>query len=259
MIGIEVALKAEASPLIKTLKLTPLEGNHPFPIWQGDGIVLTVSGVGRVRAGAALGYVAGIFQNQGPFGWLNISIAGHSTLPVGTAIFAHKIIDGALGKSFFPSFAFTPLCQTEVVETVDQPAGEYLVSHVYDMEAAGFYMVAAKLTFLELIAVCKVISDNQKNPFQEVTKRKIEELISSKIDLIVATIEKIGALVKEIAMPALPLFDEYVKRWHFTACERVQLKKLLHQWHLLQRESPPLLQTPKKGKEVLELLTKELS
>ena len=65
---IEVALKAEATPLIEAFKLKPLSGNPLFPIYENDEIKLIISGVGKIKAGAACSYLAGIHRDEDIYG-----------------------------------------------------------------------------------------------------------------------------------------------------------------------------------------------
>ena len=89
IICITTALKSEALPIIEAFNLKPIQGYPLFPIWQNEKIKLTVSGIGKVKAAAACGYLAGIYQDEDIYGWLNVGIAGHKSLPVGTPLFAH--------------------------------------------------------------------------------------------------------------------------------------------------------------------------
>ncbi|WP_420422295.1 hypothetical protein [Simkania sp.] len=211
MICVEVALKAEAGPLIEALDLKPLSGNHLFPIWENDQIKLIVSGVGKIKAGAACSYLAAIHRDEDIYGYLNVGIGGHQLHRVGTPLLIHKIIDEGRRLSFFPSFVFTPPCQTEVCLTVETPEHAYETDYVYDMEAAGFYSIASKLTPLEMIHVFKVISDNVKHPATEVNKKLVEKLIGDHVELIQKILEEMHGLIDEIAPVNIPFLDECLK------------------------------------------------
>ena len=88
-----------------------------------------------MAAAAATAYLRALIGDT-PAAWLNIGIAGHGSQAVGTALLAHKVVDAASGKPFYPTFA-PPPCRTTLLRTVDRvqsPAGDA----AYDMEASGF-------------------------------------------------------------------------------------------------------------------------
>ena len=254
-ICIETALKAEAQPLIEALNLKPLSGNHLFPIWENQHIKLIISGVGKIKAGAACSYLAGIYQDEDIYGWLNVGIGGHRSLPVGTPLLAHKVIDDTRRSSYFPSFTFPLPCQTEECRTVENPENTYGSQAIYDMEAAGFYAIASKISPLEMIHVFKVISDNQSHPTSEVSKKGVEKLISKHIDIVKKVLEELSVLIEEIAPFETPLLEEFLKKWHFTTCETYSLKKLLKRWQALCPDQVLFSQDLTKQKSAKQVLT----
>lgn len=261
MICVEVALKSEAGPLIEVLKLKPLSGNHLFPIWENDQIKLIISGVGKIKAGAACSYLAGIHRDEDIYGWLNVGVGGHPTHHVGTPLLIHKIIDAGRRSSFFPSFVFTPPCQTDVCLTVESPDHTYENPYVYDMEAAGFYVIASKLTPLEMIHIFKVISDNLEQPLTKLNKKLVEKLIADQVDLLEEILKEMCGLIEEIAPVDIPFLDECLKKWHFTACQTHQLKNFLKRWQYLCPDQVLFSQDftyQKSAKDVLHYLEKHL-
>ena len=261
-ICIETALKAEAIPIIEAFDLKPLSGNHLFPIWENPGIKLIVSGIGKIKAGAACSYLAGIHQDEAIYGWLNIGIAGHANAPLGAPFLAHKIIDESRKNQFFPSFAFSPPCGTQECITVDHPERNYQTSSMYDMEASGFYAIASKISPIEMIHVFKVISDNKDHPIPEISKDKVINLIEVHIELIGKIVEEMQLLIQELSPIGIPFLDEFLKKWHFTTCETHRLQKLLKKWQLLCPQEVLLSQDllkQKNTKEVLSFLESALS
>lgn len=261
-ICIEVVLKAEAEPLIEALKLKPLSGTHLFPIYENEGIKLIVSGVGKIKAGAACAYLAGIHRDEDMYGWLNVGVGGHRSLKVGTPLLVNKITDEARRAQYFPTFAFDPLCRTEECITVENPDHGYMTGQVYDLEAAGFYAIASKLSPLEMIHVFKVISDNATRPAKEVTKKEVQSLIFNQVELIESIVEEMHTLIDEIAPEETPFLDELIKRWHFTTSETLELRKLLQRWQLLCPDQILLSQDvleKQSAQEVILFLKKNLS
>jgi len=256
-ICIVVALKAEATPLIDAFNLKAASSPAPFPIWENEGVKLIISGVGRVRAGAACSYLAGADHDRGWHGWLNVGIGGHPTLPVNTPLFAHKIVDKPCQTEFFPSFPFDFSCDTSVCLTVDSPTTLYEGSFVHDMEAAGFFTIATQISPLELVHVFKVISDNRENPAKNINKRVVRDLIATHIGIIQDTLSEMDNLITRITPQEIPFLDTMKKRWHFSASETHQLSRLLQRWQMLCPDRSPLssnLPSQRGGKGVLRLL-----
>ncbi|MEM7175065.1 MAG: hypothetical protein AAF443_03945 [Chlamydiota bacterium] len=257
-----VALKAEANPLIEHFRLKPLASPTLFPIWENETIKLVISGVGKIKAGAAVSYLAGIHRDEPIDSWLNIGIAGHKSLAIGTPLLIHKITDAARQSSFFPSFAFLPPCETIACLTIDQATADYPDEPVCEMEAAGFYLIAAKIAPLETIHLFKVISDNTSFSAHQLTKNTVERLIGNQIDKVNAVITEMSRLAKQIMPHHIPLLDSFLKQWHFTTCETQQLKKLLHRWQTLYPDQVILSQDIldcKTASAALALLDKKLS
>ena len=258
---IEVALKAEATPLIEAFKLKPLSGNPLFPIYENDEIKLIISGVGKIKAGAACSYLAGIHRDEDIYGWINVGIGGHRTLSVGTPALINKITDDARKTQHFPSIVFEPPCQTYGCITVENPENIYPTGNIYDMEAAGFYAIASKISPIEMVHVFKVISDNALNPAANINKNSVYALIDGHVELISTVIHEMHSMIEEIAPDDIPFLDECIKRWHFTTFETLQLKKLLQRWQLICPDqilfSKALLEK-KTSKEVIAYLSSHI-
>ena len=102
MLCLVVALAAEARPLLAPHRLQGVNG-HPYRICAGEQTHLIVSGIGKVAAAAATAYLRALIGDT-PAAWLNIGIAGHGSQAVGTPLLAHKVVDAASGKPFYPTF-----------------------------------------------------------------------------------------------------------------------------------------------------------
>lgn len=256
-ICIEVALKAEATPLIEAFKLKPLSGNPLFPIYENEEIKLIISGVGKIKAGAACSYLAGIHRDEDIYGWINVGVGGHRTLPIGTPVLINQVVDGARNTKHYPSIVFDPPCRTAGCITVENPEHCYPTQDIYDMEAAGFYPIASKISPLEMVHIFKVISDNASHPATSVTKKEVHSHIFNQVGTIQTIIEEMHTMIAEIAPEDIPFLDEFIRRWHFTTTETLQLRKLLQRWHLLCPDQILLshsLLEKKSAKEVLAFL-----
>ena len=229
MLNFVVALPSEARPLIDHLGLRPIAGAAAFPHWGKDGVNLLVSGPGKVAAAAATAYLGGLLEARPPGIWLNIGIAGHRQLPLGTPLLAHQIIDRASGQTYYPVFTWPTDRPTGSVETVDTPESQYPENRAYDMEASGFFPTACRFASAELVHCLKIVSDNRQTPLDGIDKKKVEGLIKSHLDLVDATVDHLQPRRRELAAlrSTPPLYRELVQRHHFSATQQHRLHRLL--------------------------------
>ena len=235
MLCLVVALAAEARPLLASHRLQGVSG-HPYRICAGEQTHLIVSGIGKVAAAAATAYLRALIGDT-PAAWLNIGIAGHGSQAVGTPLLAHKVVDVASGKPFYPTFTAPPPCRTTLLHTVDHaqpPVGDV----AYDMEASGFCEAAQRFATSERIHCLKVVSDNPQSPYQTLNAEKIEALIESQLDTVAQVGEHLRALSQQLhALHAAPPgLAELTARWQFTATQQHQLRGLLVRWQTLTGE-----------------------
>ena len=237
MLCLVVALAAEARPLLASHRLQGVSG-HPYRICAGEQTHLIVSGIGKMAAAAATAYLRALIGDT-PAAWLNIGIAGHGSQAVGTPLLAHKVVDVASGKPFYPTFTAPPPCRTTLLHTVDraQPA---VGDTAYDMEASGFCEAAQHFATSERIHCLKVVSDNPQSPYQTLNAEKIEALIESQLDTVAQIGEHLRALSQQLhALHADPPgLAELTTRWQFTATQQHQLRGLLVRWQTLAPATP---------------------
>ena len=232
MLCLVVALAAEARPLLASHRLRGVSG-HPYRICAGEQTHLIVSGIGKVAAAAATAYLRALIGDA-PAAWLNIGISGHGSQAVGTALLAHKVVDAASGKSFYPTFTASPPCRTTLlctVERVQSPAGDA----AYDMEASGFCQAAQRFATSERVHCLKVVSDNPQSSYQALNAEKVEALIEAQLDMVAHVGEHLQSLSQQLhALHADPPgFAELTARWPFTATQQHQLHGLLARWQVL--------------------------
>ena len=237
MLCLVVALAAEARPLLASYRLQGVSG-HPYRICADEQTHLIVSGIGKVAAAAATAYLRALIGDT-PAAWLNIGIAGHGSQAVGTPLLAHKVVDAASGKPFYPTFTAPPPCRTTLLHTVDhaQPATG---DAAYDMEASGFCEAAQRFATSERVHCLKVVSDNPQSPYQTLNAEKIETLIEAQLDTVAQVGEHLRALSQQLhALHADPPgLAELTARWQFTATQQHQLRGLLSRWQTLAPATP---------------------
>jgi len=235
MINIIVALDCEAKPLIEYFKLKR-QPDHAYPVYRTDKIQLIVSGVGKLNAATATGYLAGV--NDTPAAWVNIGIAGHKTHVLGTPCLTHKITDQQSNQSWYPIFIFKTTLATESLGTFDAPENNYEDELLHDMEATGFYQAASRFNSAEFIHCLKVVSDNAENSSREINKQMVSELIHEQIDPIANFISSLDThLDNWNNITATPdIYNAIIKACHFSTYQQHQLKQLLKRWTALRSE-----------------------
>lgn len=233
MLFIICALACEAQPLISHFKLQ-LTSASPFSIYKSSknpSLALAVSGVGKVLTATAMGYLQAMI-GEPHAAWLNIGIAGHRSLPLGTGMLAHQIIDEAGGQRYYPIFTVDRPVQTTSLLTVDRPATDFTEGFAYDMEGAAFWKAASRFTTAELIHCYKVISDNQDTSMIHLTKQTVQSLIAAQLIAIESFVDSLQGLSSSLAKLQLSSeeIEPFLRRWHFTASQKHQLKQSLQRW-----------------------------
>ncbi len=267
MICLHTALPSEAKPLLRHFGLRGEPTPGPFPCYVDDDVALVVSGIGKAQAGAACAYLYAQLQHHARVSaaalasaaWINVGIAGHGTHPIGQAVLAHEVLDRASGRRHYPPLVIQPPCPTDLVITVDQVEQAYDPPVAYDMEAAAFCAVASRLAHAELVHCLKVVSDGPEAEVHGITRQKVEGWIGDQLDTLDALIEQCRPLMAEMEpLHADPAdFQECLERWHFTATDRRQLRKLLRRRQVLMAgESLPLdgVEASARGREVNRVL-----
>ncbi len=248
MINLVIALKCEAKPLIRRYGLKPAAKAGLFPVYQTENMRLILSGPGKMAAREAVISLSDLAESKKE-AWLNIGTGGSGEFPVGKGVLAHKITDRASQKSWYPPMIFQGqvqknevggpvpnyLCETAAILTVEDVEEKYIGAWVYEMEAAGFYGAAVRYSSAELIHCYKVISDNHILPTQVISAPFVEVLLEKHLGMMDQLIEKISTLsdqLNEIQKEPAEL-PHFLREWHFTFSEQVQLKKLLRRWQAL--------------------------
>tara|TARA_Y100000590_G_scaffold341642_1_gene389879 strand:+ start:907 stop:1497 length:591 start_codon:yes stop_codon:yes gene_type:complete len=179
-INIVVAMKREAKPLIEYWNLK--ENSEKFFTNKKKKINLIISGIGKTRSEKAAIYIAEKTSNNSFF--LNIGIAGHKNHKLGEAILVSKITDNSNKYSWYPSLLWKTKIKKSPLITVKFPKIRYTSNNLYDMEASGFFKGARNFVGPEKVQCIKVISDNKHSSILNISSKKIENWIFSKITII---------------------------------------------------------------------------
>ena len=229
-----VALKAEAGPLIERFKLAKESAPSPFPLFANDRHRLVLSGVGKELAAKATTYLRERFPQPNQ-AWLNLGLAGHGTLELGTAFLANRILDDGGENAFYPTQLLDHDLESSALQTCSSPASDYPDPIGYDMEASAFCASASLVSIRELIQVVKVVSDNPDHPVGSFDRSSVGTLIESALPSILPLVDQLEELAHKIApSPGLAgLVDSALAQHPFSETQRHQVRKLLTHAHTL--------------------------
>lgn len=232
-----VAMSCEARPLIRHFGLVAEADSSAFRIFSSARCDLVVSGVGKTSAAAAVAFLAGRRPSD-PSAWLNVGIAGHPTLPTGSVVVAHKIVDEASGRAWYPPRLDSRSVPSCTVISVDHVEEDYAFDAAYDMEAAGFWPTANRFATAELVQCLKVVSDSPASPSRGLNASAIESLVEaqlSSLDELAAELRSLCAVLPTDDLDASP----FLARWRLTVSEQHKLHRLLRRWRALTSGSDP--------------------
>jgi nucleoside phosphorylase len=178
------ALPAEAKPIVARLGLQRRQGECAFPVFEKGRISLLISGVGKLQAAAACGFLHALKACPRQAIWLNIGIAGHADKAIGSPLLASCVRDAASGQHWDRPLNFAAPCDSETLETLDAADFDYQRGGAFDMEASGFCAVAERFSPAERVNCLKIVSDNRQQAGHGLNAAKVRLLISEQLDLI---------------------------------------------------------------------------
>ncbi len=260
MINLIVALQAEAKPLINHYGLNGRATAGGFRLYQRDDLQLIVSGKGKLAAAAATTFIA----DDNNHAWLNIGLAGGTSMTIGESALIDKITDHSSGQRWYPPHVINSPTLRCALTTVDQPQANGGAEHMlYDMEASGFYASASRFNSGELVQCLKVVSDDCHNPCQSVDAALGQELIEQQLDAIDHIIQQLRQLLTtQQEMFATPEhMARFLAQWHFSTSQQHQLKRLLQRWQALAPACSPFndaLLAQRHSRQVLPLLQQQI-
>ena len=253
-IAIVCALYAEAKPLIDHFKLRKKVGYFPFTIFEGDYITLIISGVGKYSAGCAVSYVSALWHTSF-LSFLNVGIAGHKSLDVGTLCIPSKVVSPGSKKDFYPALMLDMKAKVETLYTLEAPTQDYFEEALFDMEAYEFFKCGMRFTTIEHLISLKVVSDNEKNPADNLTAPLVATLIGNHIEAIDDCCKKLIKMQPSF-LPHLNTSVLY-EDIHFTQTEKLKLERLVERYQVLNPDKNlPISDLKKKrnAKAVLQSL-----
>lgn len=236
LVHLVVAVDAEAKPLISWFGLRRQQPDRGFPVFRHAHIALVVSGPGKANAAAATAHLHAACGYPRNALWVNIGVAGHRDLPVGSCQVAHAITDSATGRNWYPPQAITPPWPGAPVMTVDTPDTDYACGELADMEASGFYATACRFSTSELVQVVKVVSDNAGHPAENLRASHLTALLGQQLDALDLFLHRLGRLANELSEGTATSDEElapWLARWTFSVTQRRQLAEQLRRLKVL--------------------------
>jgi hypothetical protein len=250
-----VALQAEAKPLIDHYRLERIE-DGVFPVFEGGGRRLVVSGVGKVAAAAATAYVWDTPLDV----WVNLGIAGHRARAPGEIARASRVRDASTGARYYPTRVDRSPLDTEGLTTVEAPETAFVSEDLFDMEASGFYPTALRFSTSELVHCVKIVSDNLESGIGALTAKRVRALVENNLDSVTALVGELEALATDLEpLRATTDLQPFLRSWHFTTSQRRRLSRLLSRHKAFGRSpSTQDLSTMTTASDVLARLSDEL-
>ncbi|RLA09945.1 MAG: hypothetical protein DRQ54_01115 [Gammaproteobacteria bacterium] len=267
MINLLVALQAEAKPIIRHFGLSGKPPVAGFRRYGNAQINLLVTGVGSVAMASGVTLLAMeslLAEGSAPSAaaWVNVGIAGHGDLPLGTAFLASKITDQSSGLCWYPPQVLQADIPRHELITVATPAQEYPGDAAVDMEASGFYPTACRFVTGELVQCLKVVSDNRGHPATRLDEGVIGERMVELLEPLAGVIDELHSLAMTLPRPVIGevALQPYLQRWRFSHAQRLQLSRLLHDYQLLSGALPDMgvFKQQKTGKALLIALDADL-
>ena len=260
-----IALRTEANPIIKFLKLTKIQANTNYSIYTNEklGHALIVSGVGAIQSAAATAYLKAYLDIKSFAAWINFGIAGYKKEPIGEIHQAIKVFSEGHQRTFFPGFRFSKILKNTSLLTVNEPEKNYKNSVLYDMEAFGFCEVASKFSCNELIFVFKIVSDTPKNSLENITTSVVEGLINKNL----LTVKELLFEIKELSnieMKRLSVPSEVIEiesLIHFSKTNSYKFRNLYKKWKYFNSEKTlnDIQLSKKTAKEIINFLEEDIS
>ena len=244
MINLVVALQAEARPIIEALDLVQDRPAGIFPVYCNGDLSLVVSGIGRTHCAAAVTHLFHRTAQHVNQAWLNIGIAGHQQVPIGSVLLASRITEHASGRSWYPPYVLDVELLRSPLVTVDKPERCYPDCCAYDMEAAGFYQLACRCSTGELVQSLKIISDNPGSDL-DLTTDQVSQFIDDQMPAIESAVRQLSDLscVLDTARAPSDLSSPYLEQWHFTVSQRYRLVALLGRLKVRSGQLPAVPRT----------------
>lgn len=165
MVFICCAFYAEAKPVIDFYGLKKNHYASKFDIYEGENIILIITGMGTVITSAAVSHLLTRYSAQKTDIALNIGIAGavNPDYRKGEAVLCNKVVNIFSERCFYPDILVKHPFKEGTLLTYPRPVrGKEKVFYkgdLVDMEGAGFFEAASSFLYVHNIQLIKVVYD----------------------------------------------------------------------------------------------------
>ncbi|MEZ4273622.1 MAG: hypothetical protein R3C68_19945 [Myxococcota bacterium] len=253
-----VAHKGEAQPLIEHYGFKRCK-EGAFTIYRSDDHThLILSGPGKIAAASATAYLFAILGEHRDMAWINFGCGGHRDMQVGEVCHAIKISEHNSDRTWYPQSVLPHVAQAAELMTVDIAEKDFATTAVYEMEAAGYFALASRLSSVELVHSLKVITDNRQTPWG--TPKQAAKTMHTLLAPCIALEQGLRQLSNEVTNRSNAnheLASTFFSTWHFTRTQQIQLGDLLRRFTHLCPETCAvnLTKDQRDAKGVLDQLT----
>jgi adenosylhomocysteine nucleosidase len=171
------ALHCEAKPVIDFYRLKKNPEKAHFDLYSNNGMSCIVSGMGANKMIQAVQWGNNLFQQQNKISWINLGIAGHKSLPVGTAVLINQASLSNNTEILDTQTKIKHHFESKSILSILQENTGYKDDYLFDMEAHAFLKETSTLSSLKQCQSIKVISDNSETTPTR-NKEKISNLIA---------------------------------------------------------------------------------
>ena len=155
------AMRCEAKPVIDYYRLQKYEDRSlPFGLYQSADKYCIISGIGRHNTADTLTQAQASLQLSGPTHWINLGIAGHKSLAVGSLRVIKQAADARQNDVIKLQQAPDTALKTASIISVNNETTHYPDSAIIDMEAYHFASHCQSAEQIHSFHCLKVISDN---------------------------------------------------------------------------------------------------
>ena len=192
--------------------------------------MLIISGIGKIATASATGFLHGrLDAERKPQTYINIGIAGHGSLSIGTPFIANRISNEERTVTYYPPQIINSGMTSSSLLTCNKPSEDYCGDVGFDMEAHSFYEIASKRATRELIQVVKVVSDNPSSPLSKIKPKMVGELIDKTISRILDFAEKLDEMAEDITFSpeAEAIMRKIMHKTKLSQTQTHQIKRLL--------------------------------
>jgi len=177
------ALHCEAKPVIDLYRLKKSSQKTEFDLYQNNDIRCIVSGMGADNMSRAVRWGNNQFHQHNNLCWINLGIAGHKNLPVGTGVLINQASLNENKDALNTQTDIKHSFESKSVISISHEQTEYHEDSLFDMEAHAFLTMTRTFSPLYLCQSIKIISDNSESPPTR-NKAKISQLIADNMQQI---------------------------------------------------------------------------